>query len=377
MTSAPFSPSSIIARERLADIDAGYALPTQWYRDPDVFALELERIHRRAWHFATHLGDLPSNGDVYLRNVAGVPIVLVRDDAGAVRGFLNVCRHRSHPVVIEVGNRKVLQCHYHGWKYRLDGSLLNAPHSEDDARFNPAELGLIPVATHVWGPMIWINLDRTATSFDDWVRGMPELMKQRGLDVDQHVFGFDNTWEMDANWKVFQDNTIECYHCPTSHPELARVLEMKQAKQEFHIGNRYWIHHRIPFRDGITSGITFKKNPGEELNYFYYWVFPTTYLQHAGRGFDIGSVDVIGVDKIRFRHICFLPPDTPPEILAKGKRQLDADATIAQDVDICNRVQSGHSTGLAPTGRFVAAPEFLLAHFQRLVVEMVCGEPAA
>jgi hypothetical protein len=152
---------------------------------------------------------------------------------------------------------------------------------------------------------------------------------------------------------------------------------MKQAKQEFHIGNRYWIHHRIPFRDGITSGITFKKTPGERLNYFYYWVFPTTYLQHAGRGFDIGSVDVIGVDKIRFRHICFLPPDTPPEILAKGKRQLDADATIAQDVEICNRVQSGHNTGLAPTGRFVAAPEFLLAHFQRLVVEMVCGESAA
>ena len=377
MANATFDPSSVTARERLDAIDAGYALPTQWYRDPAIFALELERIHRRAWHFATHVGDLARSGDVYLRNVAGVPVVLVRDDAGVVRGFLNVCRHRSHPVVIEVGNRKVLQCHYHGWKYRLDGSLLNAPHSEDDARFDPAEFGLVPVATHVWGPMIWINLDRNAPAFDEWIRGMPELMRQRGLDVDQHVFGFDNTWEMDANWKVFQDNTIECYHCPTTHPELARVLEMKQAKQEFHIGNRYWIHHRIPFRDGITSGITFKKTPGEQLNYFYYWVFPTTYLQHAGRGFDIGSVDVIGVDKIRFRHICFLPSDTPPEILAKGKRQLDADATIAQDVEICNRVQSGHNTGLAPTGRFVAAPEFLLAHFHRLVVEMVCGESAA
>jgi len=238
MTNPRFEPSSVIARERLDAIDAGYALPTQWFRDPDVFALELERIHRRAWHFATHLGDLPHDGDVYLRNVAGVPVVLVRDE-GAVRGFLNVCRHRSHPVVIEAGNRKVLQCHYHGWKYRLDGSLLNAPHSEDDARFNPAELGLVPVATHVWGPMIWINLDRDAPSFDEWIRGMPELMQHRGLDVDQHVFGFDNTWEMDANWKVFQDNTIECYHCPTTHPELARVLEMKQAKQEFHIGNRY------------------------------------------------------------------------------------------------------------------------------------------
>ena len=58
MANATFDPSSVIARERLDAIDAGYALPTQWYRDPAIFALELERIHRRAWHFATHVGDL-------------------------------------------------------------------------------------------------------------------------------------------------------------------------------------------------------------------------------------------------------------------------------------------------------------------------------
>ena len=128
MTSAPFSPSSIIARERLADdrrrlrvADAVVSRSRRSSRSSSNASTVARGISRRT------LGDLPSNGDVYLRNVAGVPIVLVRDDDGAVRGFLNVCRHRSHPVVIEVGNRKVLQCHYHGWKYRLDGSLLNAP----------------------------------------------------------------------------------------------------------------------------------------------------------------------------------------------------------------------------------------------------------
>ena len=43
--------------------------------------------------------------------------------------------------------------------------------------------------------------------------------------------------------------------------------------------------------------------------YFYNWVFPTTYLQHSGRGFDVGTVQVLDVDRIRFRHLCFLPPD--------------------------------------------------------------------
>ena len=68
-----------------------------------------------------------------------------------------------------------------------------------------------------------------------------------------------------------------------------------------------------------------------------------------------------------------MPPDTPEEVKAKGQRQLEADATIRQDVDICNRVQRGHQTGLAPTGRLLGEPEHLLRHFQRLIVEMMAG----
>jgi choline monooxygenase len=374
MQHAEFSLSPQHATELLDGIDTGHALPTQWYSDPAIFAAELKHIHRRAWHFATHTGELQRPGDVYIRQIAGVPIVLVRGTDSVIRGFLNICRHRGHPVVIEVGNRKSLQCHYHAWKYNLDGTLLNAPRSAGDPVFDPAELGLVPVQTYVWGPMIWVNIDRNAPSFPEWIEGMPELLTQRGLNVDDHVFGFDNEWPIHANWKVFQDNTIECYHCPTTHPELSRVLEMKPAKHDMAVGGRYWIHHRIPFRPGITSGITFKAVPGEQLYYYYNWIFPTTYLQHAGRGFDIGTLDIVDVDQIRFRHICFLPASTPPHILAKGKAQLDVDATIGQDVVICNRVQQNHATGLAPAGRMLLAPEFLLRHFQRLIVEMLAED---
>ncbi len=355
----------------LTEIDAGSALPTRWYGDRAIFAAELEHIHRRAWHFATHSGLLREPGSVFVRRIAGVPILLVRDERGEVRGFLNICRHRGHPVVIENGSRRTLQCPYHGWSYELDGSLRHAPRSRTDPTFPATELGLTPLQTHVWGPMIWVNLDRAAPPFERWIEGMPELVASRGLRVEDHALGFENEWEIDANWKVFQDNTIECYHCPTAHPELSRVLEMKPEKQEIYLGGRYWIHHRIPFRPGIRSGITFKAVEGEPFYYYYHWVFPTTYMQYAGRGFDIGTVDVIAVDRIRFRHLCFLPPSTPPEILARGKAQLDRDATILQDVDICNRVQVGHSTGLAPTGRLVPDREFPLQHLHRLVVEML------
>ena len=40
-------------QELLKEIDAGFALPSNWYADPDIFEGEVERILRRSWHYAT------------------------------------------------------------------------------------------------------------------------------------------------------------------------------------------------------------------------------------------------------------------------------------------------------------------------------------
>ena len=356
----------------LASIDGGYSLPSSWYTDRAIFDAETERIQRRSWHYVTHVGELAEVGDQFLCEIAGIPIVLVRDRDGEIRGFVNICRHRAHPVVMEASNRKTLQCHYHGWSYNLDGGLRRAPRSEHEPEFDPTGICLLSVQTHVWGPMVWVNPDVNAPPFLEWIDGMPELMKSRGCDVSEFVHGFENTWEIDANWKVFQDNTIECYHCPTTHPEFASAVEMDPELQELYVGGRYWIHHRIPFRKDFNPGGLLPRPEGEDPWYYYYnWIFPTTYLQHYGRGFDIGSVEVVDVDRIRFTHVTFLAPDTDEESLVLGKKILDVDPTIHQDVKICNRVQHAHAAGVAPPGRLLPHSEFLLSHFYKLVVELV------
>ena len=87
--------------------------------------------------------------------------------------------------------------------------------------------------------------------------------------------------------------------------------------------------------------------------------------------FDIGALDIIAEDKIRFRHICFMPLGTAAELNEQGKKQLANDATIRQDVELCTRVQRGHASGMAPTNRVFPQPEFLLSHFQHLIIDMV------
>jgi phenylpropionate dioxygenase-like ring-hydroxylating dioxygenase large terminal subunit len=363
-------------RELLDAVAAGQTVPSSWYTDPAVFQREQAAILRTGWHYVTDAGSLPDPGSQIRWDIGGVPIVLARGFDGEIRGFVNVCRHRAHPVVLEDQCRHTLQCHYHGWTYDLDGSLRNAPRSKEEPDFDPATLGLVPVQVHVWGPMVWANVSLDAPAFDDYAAGLPELLRARGCRVEDHELVFGHEWIVDCNWKVLLDNTIECYHCPTTHPELSRALVMDPDRQEISIGGRHWIYHVIPFRDGVPDGPTLQRDSNGELTYFFSYLFPAAYVQYTGKGFDVGSVQAIGVDKVRWRHLVFLPADTPAEVRRAGQQALAEDPTINQDVVICGRVQAAHGSGFAPPGQLLPGSEHLLTHFYKLIVELV-GAPAA
>jgi phenylpropionate dioxygenase-like ring-hydroxylating dioxygenase large terminal subunit len=346
-------------------VDEGRALPSWCYTDRAFFEREQQRVLRRSWHYAAHTGQLADVGDQLPLWVAGVPLVLVNTGEGGVRGFVNICRHRAHQVVLEPRNRQLLRCLYHGWCYDLDGSLRRAPRSEFEADFEPADLGLLPVQTATWGPTIWVNVDADGPSFAEWTAGLPEVVRSNGVDVEAHIYAYELEWSIAVNWKVFLDNAIECYHCPTCHPELSRVIEMDPRLQELSTGGRFWSTHMIPFRrSDARDGVDPKR-------YYFHWIFPTTYFQYAGDGFDVGTVDVRGVDQIVFRHIIFAPADLDPADMAERRQRDEANPTISQDVAICERVQRAHQSGVAPPGRLLLGSEWLLLHYQRVLVEMM------
>jgi hypothetical protein len=150
---------------------------------------------------------------------------------------------------------------------------------------------------------------------------------------------------------------------------------MDPATHDLAVGGRYWISHRIPLRRTAVgtpvAAPTAAKDGDDPGQYYFYWIFPTTYFQYAGRGFDVGTVDVRAVDRIVFRHLAFLPSDATPEEIAERDARLDEDPTVDEDVAICTRVQLAHGTGAAPTGRLLPRSEWLLQHFQRVLVEDV------
>ncbi|MGH9031134.1 MAG: aromatic ring-hydroxylating oxygenase subunit alpha [Acidimicrobiia bacterium] len=363
-------------RTRLLDtLDAGFSLPSDWYADPALFALETRQLLRRSWHYAAHDGEIPAPGDQIPGTIAGVPIVLVRGVDGEVHGFVNICRHRAHLVVLEPRNRKALTCSYHGWTYDLDGRLKHAPRADAETELDRSACSLARVQVARWGPTIWVNVDLDAPSFDQWIAGLPELVASRGVDLERHAFAVERSWEIRANWKVFMDNAIECYHCPTAHPELSRALEMDPDLQESLVGGRNWIAHSIPFRrSGAAAANGGEGTEPARAVYHFHWIFPTTYLQYAGAGFDIGTVRALDVDRISFQHLAFAPVDAGPDDIERLRLQLREDPTILQDVGICERVQTAHASGAAQPGRLLPRSEMFVQHFQRVVAETLTAE---
>ena len=62
-------------------------------------AREEEMIFRRYPIIVAHSSELPNPGDYLTHSESGVPIVLLRDQAGMLQAFLNVCRHRGTQLV--------------------------------------------------------------------------------------------------------------------------------------------------------------------------------------------------------------------------------------------------------------------------------------
>lgn len=82
--------------------------------------------------------ELPDAGDYVALQVAKPGVLLTRRTSGGLGAFLNLCRHRRRPVVIQPsGNAaKGLVCPFHAWRYDLDGSLTYAPRHD---RPDPAD----------------------------------------------------------------------------------------------------------------------------------------------------------------------------------------------------------------------------------------------
>ena len=89
----------------VADVRRGM-IPAHIYNDPEIFALERDRLFSRAWNFLAHESEIPQPGDFVVRRVLADSFIVSSDEHSAVRVMFNMCLHRGMQVCrAEIGKR--------------------------------------------------------------------------------------------------------------------------------------------------------------------------------------------------------------------------------------------------------------------------------
>jgi Rieske 2Fe-2S family protein len=76
-------------------IDGARTLPRRYYVASELFAEEGQKIFSQRWLCVGREDRLRAPGDYFLQQVGVESIIVLRDQAGSVRAYYNVCRHRG------------------------------------------------------------------------------------------------------------------------------------------------------------------------------------------------------------------------------------------------------------------------------------------
>jgi choline monooxygenase len=337
--------------------DAVSTLPADWYVDAARFEHERRSIFAREWLWFTHAASVAAPGSYVARTYAGWPLMVLRSNDGALRGFHNVCRHRAGPVVEEgKGTCGNLVCQYHGWIYDDDGRLRSARDFGDTP--DADENALHPIHVGEWRGQIFVNLAASTRPLAEDLAAF--FAECDGFPLDAMTLVREWRHDLACNWKTYADNYLEGYHIPLIHPELQRQYDTKQYRVE--LGDRYCRHH-APRRDHAYGA-------RDDGRWLFRW--PNLALNVYGDSMNVEVIIPTGPQTctVVYNHF-FRDPDAPDvsDVIAFS------DLVMKQDRWMVEAVQRNLAAGVYDVGRLSPRHEVALAQFQTLVREAAPDGP--
>jgi phenylpropionate dioxygenase-like ring-hydroxylating dioxygenase large terminal subunit len=203
-------------------------MPPGVYTSPAFLERELQDVFAREWVSVGRASALSKPGDYVTYELAGQPILVIRDTDGGLRALSNVCLHRMSTLLEGSGNRRAIACPYHGWTYGLDGTLRAAPAMERNAAFCKEHYRLPELRCEEWLGWIMVSLDKDIEPVATRLAEVRGLIDDYGMETYIETFRETHVW--DTNWKVLAENFMESYHLPVCHAgtigRLSKLEEM-------------------------------------------------------------------------------------------------------------------------------------------------------
>jgi len=317
----------------------GKSLPSSWYYDETHYENERSKIFGREWIYITSTSRLVKPGDYSTLNIVGYKVMVIKQEDGSIKAFLNACRHRASPLLLESHGTckgQCITCPYHAWTYNLDGNLRKAPEFEmlPDFSEKKTDLSLVPVQIHESCGLIFFNLSKNII---DNKRQFDELIEiMNGYPTQNYVYHSTKTFEIACNWKVFIENYQECYHCKILHP----LFDKNYALKKYKVTNAFRLSHHTCELKHTSNNEKLGSKEGEWI-----WVWPNLTLALYEKYYD--TVQIIPVNSKKTKLI----------VTFYGRQDLsnkDLDIiinevsfqTFSEDIIVCERVQESLESGL-------------------------------
>ena len=354
------------------------------YRDAGIFAAELDEIFLSMWVCAGHQDAIAAPGSFMTREIGGECALIVRDEAGQLGAFYNVCRHRGTRLIDEAegGALDCIRCPYHAWAYGLDGELIAAPLMDAVAGFKKSDYPLVPIRLESWEGFLFVNFDDEAQPLAHQMADFPDVSR---FGMSEMRRGARELYDIAANWKLVCQNYNECYHCPTNHPQLNPISHFSSGGSSFEgegfCGGPMRLNEGCTTMtlNGKTNRLPIAGLEPEDLELVHYFNLYPAFLLALHPDYVLTHT-IWPVDACHSRIVCewLFPPE------AVERDDFDpSDAvefwhmTNEQDWQICERAQKGvRSRGYRP-GRYHSLEEttyFFDNWYLRRMAPVLLGE---
>jgi len=355
-----------------------FTLPARFYFDQDIFDLEMDRIFARNWWYAGHQSQLGEPGRYLTTQIHDQNIFIVRDRAGDLKAFYNVCQHRGHELLTGTGKTNVITCPYHAWAYDFDGTLKAARNTENMVHFDKCDFALKPVQVEVFCGLVFVNMDDDAKPLKDQAAQLEDEIRAICPYVDDVVLARRDTYEAACNWKVMIDNFLECYHCHTAHRDFVDLVDMESYRSQ--TNGIYSSHVSNAVRSTDNAAFKFEKG-AVDFGYAGWFLWPNlTIWAYPGEP-NISTLQMIpaGPEQTIEHQDWFLPTPEPSKQI-KDAMDYQKDVLQPEDISLCVSVQRGLRSKGYNQGRFVVdenkseLSEHAVHHFQQLVIKALGAE---
>jgi choline monooxygenase len=385
-------------------LTAATGLDSAAYVSKEFFDLERQQVFERAWVCIGIVDELPvslsestsstraTQRPMLVRQVGSTSIMVTRNEADELRGFVNSCRHRGTELAesdCEIAG--TIRCPYHRWGYSLDGALKATPFFDEVPRddFNRADFGLLPVRVDSWGALLFVCLDDTTPPLDKWLGDLPERMAGYGLDG--WTTCHQQSLEIDANWKLISENFQEYYHLTWVHPELAKVSRIADHYR-YQGAGMYCGQSTTPVSgderdDWLAMPAAEGLDESDAVSGRFVAIFPNVILSVLPNHVWMMRLEPVAPGVTREICTMLVPPNSSGSGVASGlaRGPMVDDDLIAptrsfwldvnsEDIDIVTRGQRGLTRGGVPAGPLAPRFEEPLHRFHNMLADHMTGQ---